>query len=682
MKFRDGRATVSGEPPGRHCSFEREGAGTTVEIRESGYCGERNNHSTSRKGRRDLLRRSLGCCALAAAYVLSTPRAICAEAAPQASPAPAPSPSGLPEIGRVSTSDRRLEPISLTSRPTYVIDRAQIETLGLKSVAEALNTLPGVTIYRYGAYGSQTSYGLLGATSAQTLVLLDGVPIAAASTGSVDLGSFPLGSVQRIEVVESGSSTLYGTNAVGGVINIITGAPHGADVLLSDGSYGDRDARIAVGDGHLGFSYERRVVTNDYDYPSLVYPDANFPAGVRYNDWTDQSDGRLTFAQALGSSFSLRAGVGIDAIDIGVPGELDYLTPEAVQRTLRNDADLQLSHTGGNSTLSLTIAGSRQALVYADPQEGGESDTYDGRSQLSLKDVITAGRSTIVAGLDFSRESAALSLGPFGPPPNLGAAQSQSAVYAQDQLQLGSTAQVNFGLRGENDAPHGTVLAPTFGSLLHFGAVTLGGNVGESYRVPTLEDLYYPGFSNPDLVPEKAQNEDVRVSWPEGGGTLSLGWFGRSGSNFIVDNENYVPENIQKAAVAGIIGTATSRLYHGFTTNLSITDLYKALDVATMSRLPQTPVIQATLGLDHPFLNGRFAYGVRARVVGEDGNDAFGPGPYYSDGFTNVDAYVRYRLAPQAILSLRAANLFDDRYAEVPGYPSPGRGVTLELSTR
>jgi len=679
VEIRDGRATVSGEPPDVTVpSPEWEDAGTTATIRESGYCGERNNHSTSRKGRRELLRRFVFCCALVAAYLVSHSNA----ASAQAAPSPAPSPSTLPEIGRVSTSDRRLEPIGSTSRPTYMIDRAQLDAMGAKSVADALQTLPGVTLYRYGAYGAQTSYGLLAATSAQTLVLLDGVPIAAASTGSVDLASFPLGSVQRIEVVESGASTLYGTDAVGGVINIITTAPRGTNVLLSDGSYGDRDAQIAIGDGHVGFSYERHVATNDYNFPALTYPEAAYPGGARYNDWADQSDGRLTFTQALGSSFSLRAGAGVDAIGIGVPGGLDFLTPEAVQRTLRNDADLQLTHTGGNSSLTLTLAGSRQALVYADPQEGGESDTYDGRSQLSLKDVITGGNSTVVAGVDFSRESATLSLGPFGPPPNIGAAESQSAAYVQDQLRLGSVAQATFGLRGENDAPHGTVLAPTFGSLIHFGAVTLGGNVGESYRVPTLEDLYYPGFSNPKLVPEKAQNEDVRVSFPVQGGSLSVGWFGRSGSNFIVDNDQYVPENIQRASVGGIIVTASSPVYNGFATDVSVTDVYKALDVTALSRLPQTPVIQAGVGLTHPFGTGRLAFGARAHIQGSDADDSFGPGPYYSDGFTSVDAYVRYKLAPRAILSLRSGNLLNERYAAVPGYPAPGRTYNLELSTR
>ncbi len=631
-------------------------------------------------------RRLLLCCALGAACVFSTLVSNCqgasAAVVAAASPTPSPSPSAPAEIGHVTTSDRRFEPVDLTSRPTYVIDRAQLDAMGAQTVADALATLPGVSIYRYGAYGAQTDYGVLGATPEQTLVLLDGVPVAVGTTGSIDLGSFPLGSVSRIEVVESGASTLYGTSAVGGVINIITAPARRTDVALTEGSYGDRDARLSLGDGRIGFSYERHVATNDYPYPALNYPAMAFPAGVRYNDWVDQSDARLNFNQALGAGFSLRASAGLDAIDLGVPGRLDFLSPNAVQRTQRDDASFELSHASAHSTLSLTLAGSHQDLVYADPDYGGEGDTYDGRSQVSLKDVISSERSTFVAGIDLSRESAALSLGPFGPPPNFGASASQSAAYVQDQVTVAPGAEATFGLRGENDAPHGSVLAPTFGGLFHAGVLRVAGNVGESFRVPTLDDLYYPGDSNPKLVPEKAQNEDVTISYPSLGGGVSLGWFGRSGSNFIILDDNYIPQNVQRASLAGFVGTAASRPFNGFTADLSVSDVYRALDLVTQTRLPRNPVIQASLGLTHPFGAGRVAFGARARIVGSDEDYAFGAGPPTYDAFTTVDAYLRYKLQRSAILTFRARNLGDERYAAVAGYPAPGRTFWLELSTR
>jgi vitamin B12 transporter len=228
------------------------------------------------------------------------------------------------------------------------------------------------------------------------------------------------------------------------------------------------------------------------------------------------------------------------------------------------------------------------------------------------------------------------------------------------------------------------VLAPSFGGLIHAGVVRIAGNVGESFRVPTLDDLYYPGYSNPKLVPEKAQNEDVTLSYPSLGGGVSLGWFGRSGSNFIVLDDNYVPQNVQRASLAGIVATAATRAYDGVTVDLNVTDVYRALDLTTLARLPRNPVMQASLGLTHPFGSGRVAFGARARIVGSDGDDAFGSGPDVNvyDAYTSIDAYVRYKLAPQAILSLRSRNLADERYAPVAGYPAPGRTVWLELSTR
>ena len=198
-----------------------------------------------------------------------------AAAATQPAPSPAPSPSASPsgalrEIGRVVTSDRRGEPISLTSRPTFVVDRARIDAYGARTVADALVGVPGVQLNSYGGLGAQVDYGIRGSNSDQTLVLVDGQPIADAATGTANLQQISTAGVERIEIVESGSSTLYGTSASGGVINVITRVPNGAAALVSDGSYSDRDAQASIGNGKIGASYERHVATNDYGYPGFT----------------------------------------------------------------------------------------------------------------------------------------------------------------------------------------------------------------------------------------------------------------------------------------------------------------------------------------------------------------------------------------------------------------------------
>jgi len=632
-----------------------------------------------------MLHRFFAGCAVGAACIISL-----GSPARSATPSPSPSPSALPEIARVVTSDRRLEPIDRTSRPTFVVTRAQFDAVGARTVSDALQLVPGIpTLRDYNGFGAIANYGIRGANSQQTLVLLDGMPIAGASSGTIDLGTYPLTGIQRIEVVESGSSTLYGTSAAGGVINLISAPLRGVDVALAGGSYADRDARAGIGDGRISATFERRLANNDFAYPALNYQTQRFPAGVRTDAWTQSSALRVGADEPLGGPYRLRSDIGIDTVQGGAPGRLDFPTLLASERVARNAVNLELLRDGAHSSLSLTAALARQGLVYSDVDPfdcGGESDTYDGRAQLSLKDVQSSERSTLVAGVDLARESASFAFCPaFAPPNGFSAAESQSAAYLQEQFQFAPAMQLIAGLRGENDAPRGSVLAPSLGATFHFGAVRLAGNVAESFRVPSLTDLYYPGFSNPNLVPEKARNADVTLELPQFGGGFSLGWFARDGTNFIVLDPNFTPQNIGRASVAGLMLTAKSPPFAGTVAEASVTDVYRALDLGQMTRLPRNPVFQAVLGLNHPFGGANVAYGVNAAVVGSTFAPAdapFGSKGNLYDAYSTLDAYLRIKLDRNAIVSLRARNLGDQRYAPIAGYPALGRTFEAELSTR
>jgi vitamin B12 transporter len=629
---------------------------------------------------------------------------------PAPSPSPSPSPAALRQIGRaVVTSDRQKEPIGQTSRPTFVVDRAQIEAYGARTVADALQGVPGVELFSYGPFGAQVDYGIRGAASGRTLVLVDGIPITDPTTGAVALGQLSTIGVDRIEVVESGSSTLYGTSAAGGVINVITRVPRDVYVEASEGSYADRDLRVGAGNGTVGFTLERHVSNGDYAYPSFTYgPNSScesgyiapcaFPAGVRSPAYGDQSAGRFSFDTALAGSVHVSARLDSSSTQIGVPGDLEFLTPTASEGNLANSALLELERRSANSTWTLDLGGSQTRLDYVDPVNNfGESDTYTGRSQVSLRDVVSGAHGDAVIGVDVSRESGVFTsptepnfADPSAPPipaSALGAAQSQAAVY----VQLGSSpfagTRLTAGLRAENDAPHGSVAAPSFGGTIRSGSVRFAGNVGESFIVPTLDDLYYPGFSNPNLQPEKAQTADATVSYDAPRGSVSAGWFERNGSNFIVDGPApfYLPENAQRAALAGVQLTAASKPLDGFALEASYTDLYRSLDLVTGARLPHDPNGSATLSLVHPFARSRLNYGLRWVIVGSDGDDRANVAPPLTasyDAYDTLDAFVRYRIDPNAIVTLRGFNLGNEYAAPVFGYPAPGRRFSVELSTR
>ena len=625
------------------------------------------------------------------------PLSASAQNAPSPTPSPTASASALREIGTVSTSDRRDEPVSQSSRPTYVVDRSKIDAYGARTVYDALLDTPGVELYNYGGFGSQINYGLRGSTSAQTLVLVDGQPVTSADSGTTYLQQLSTIGVQRIEIVESGSSTLYGTSASGGVINVITAVPRKEYLSISDGSFSDRDLQVAAGNGIVGAAIDRHIVDNNYGYPTIAYNAADtYPAGARANDYAEQTAARIVAAIPLGDGFTVRARADDTSLVEGVPGGLSFLTPNATQGLADETGDIRLTHAGKSSTLSLDVSGAKQQLTYADPSFG-EDDTYTGRTQISLKDASTFGHGDLVAGIDLSRESGVFSFpsGPIydanfnvigtAPPSAIGAAQSQSAAYAQLGFDAGTPLRVIAGLRAEHDAPQGSVLAPSFGGVLRSGAMRLTGNLGESFRVPTLNDLYYPGFSNPALLPEKAATSDATIAYDGRDASYSAGYFSRSGSNFIVLSSAFVPFNARIATSSGLQFTMRTHPFDGVVFDASFTDLYKALDVTTGSRLSENPVGSATLGLTKIARgNERLGYGLRWRIVGSDGDDAGNVSPLENNFNANdsVDAFIRYKLAKSALVSLRAFNLADEHNAPIFGYPAPGRRLYVELATQ
>jgi vitamin B12 transporter len=627
-----------------------------------------------------------------AAFISLAPLVLFAPAAVRADPAPQPSPTPPGEIGRVFTSDRHEEPIAKTTRATYVVDRAAIEARGERTIADAIADVPGVEIYRYGAFGAQADVFIRGASSMSALVLLDGVPVTPGSNEQLDLGSFSTAGVRRIEIVEGSGATLYGSNAVGGVINIITDVPRGTYLEASAGSLADRDLRVGVGDGRLGASFERHVASNDFNYVAIPVPGATpIPAGTRTNADAEQSAARVSYSANLGPDWNARLRFGADETHLGVPGSLIYGADAfSRQNVARDDAHLDITHTGATSATTLTLFGLEQKLDYVDPSFATENPTDDARTQVSLRNVVGGGPSTLTVGADFARESALLAnIAQVDPVTfdvtgyaTTGETQSQSALYAQEQYTLRGGMQINGGLRGENDAPLGSALTPSIGFGIPLATGTrLVINAGTAFRVPTIVDRYYPGYANPNLKPERSKDADVTLQSSTFLGGASLGFFLRDSANLIEVNSASVPQNVARASLRGLFGTVHTRPYHGIVTTLSVTDTYRAANLSPgvgETRLFFTPVFVSKLGLERAFGGGGLSVGAQANIFGPH-VESTGLNP---DGQTTVDVHVRGRLTRDAVLTVRAANIGNERYAPVLGYPAPGRTFEVELSTR
>ena len=221
------------------------------------------------------------------------------------SPTPSPSPSPLPQIAHVVTSDRGSESVTHSARTTYVVTATDIARNGNRTIADAIENLPGVEIQRYGAFGAQANVGIRGSSNSQVLVLLDGLPMAGAQIENVDLEQYGVAGIERIEVVEGGGSTLYGSGSIGGVINIITNGHAPTSATVATGSFDEQTYQFAT----PYLSFQRTYAGNAYPLPGGT---------TRTNADAGLTAGTLTFAKQIGA-FDLEFLAGESDASLGAP---------------------------------------------------------------------------------------------------------------------------------------------------------------------------------------------------------------------------------------------------------------------------------------------------------------------------------------------------------------------------
>ena len=598
-------------------------------------------------------------------------------------PTPVPSPSATPtEIGRVSTSDRQDEPGAVSARLTFVVTKSDIITHGDRTIADSLERIPGVNLIRYGAFGTQASVQIRGASSNQVLILLDGRPAGGSQLGGIDVSSFVTTGVERIEVLEGPGATLYGSGAVGGVVNIITsksaaGYGEGPQVDLSAGSYGDRGASVET----KNFAFERHVSKNNYAYP---VPGA--ASSVRTNDDAAETTARATTTGSVGA-IGVTAGAGVTSRKLGIAGPDGFGTISARQEDGSTDARVALSLRRDRAVTTLDLSALRERVAshdfdLADKTNGfvpANQTSIESRAQLSLRNIIASDSSRLIYGIDLTNGSARnddgvgdIAARPF----------AQTAVYIQESLQIARGSRLYAGVRGERDGGLGGAISPSVGAVMALAdGVALRVNAATAFRAPLAAELYYPNFGNPLLQSERTAGGDATIFDAHILGGASVGYFVSNGRNLIqYDSKANTDINVAQSAISGLTFDVQTVPLNGFVTKLNLTDTYRALGFSPGSlaaRLPYRPTMLANLELAYAGLPLSRLAGAGFIAHTEGLRDPAGALP-----FTRIDAYVRLRVSGRALLSLRAFNLGDERYAGVAGYPLPGRSFFVDLATR
>lgn len=581
------------------------------------------------------------------------------------------------------TANRVEEPAELVGSSVTVVTADEIATSGAHWLTDVLARVPGVTVITNGGPGSLTGIFLRGTESNHTLVLVDGVKVNSPSTGDYDFANLPASQVERLEVLRGPQSTLYGSDAIGGVINVITRAGGGAprfSVSAEGGAFGT--SRLAASTqgaaGRLFWSLGADRFRSD------GFSAADEAAGNTEPDSfrNDALDGRLGYrhagfeAEAFVSAFDGRT--FLDGFGFGV-GPVD--DPEQLQERRGVVAGARARLERGRYRGTVTVSSTDEELGSVDPDGFARSFDLDASiREVDFQNELRVGRGhSVLAGVEHRRERAAtLSTSPFGDE-GYDRSVDVTGLFAQYRLAIDERVHAAAGVRWESHSLFGD--QSTYRVAIGWEALPalrLHGSIGTGFRAPTLNELFYPGFGNPGLGPEKSLGWDLgaRLSVSEGRFELDLTAFGNEIDGLI---EFLFPggfQNLGEARSRGIEATATWIVAPRLRADVAYT-LTETEDLATGLPLLRRPRHQGALMVEwRPVDRARLFTELRFKGPRDD----FGP----VDRVT-LPAYALWNLAAgyDLIESLqlqgRIDNLTDADYQEIYGYGTPGLSGYLGL---
>jgi vitamin B12 transporter len=572
----------------------------------------------------------------------------------------------------VVTADAQPEPQKTLGAAATVVGREEMNRTKATSVADYLRTVPGLDVVQSGGAGTVTSLFLRGTNSTQTLVLVDGVALNSPAFGLVDLSSLSTANLERIEVVRGPFSALWGSEAIGGVVQLFThreasGKAFGgrATGALGNGSAAQGTADVALHEGAFTVTGGWRRVTEEGSLPNESFEATNLSGAVE---------------AALGGGSRLGVVLRRDTSTTGIPFSGGMPTPR--RKTTGNLTTLSVPAfvvLDPKTTIEASLLLARGRPTYSDPDDPygytwSESDERRAGGRIVATRDLGAQRLSF--GTDTSWTSVTSS-DSYGVPLD-GATTRTWSLFLEDRIALaGGRLVATAGLRRDDNSAYGAHWSPR-GTLVFLvtRAVKLRAAGGSAFRSPTTGELYYPFSGNPDLQPEES------VAWEAGVDvslTPALVWettvFHNDVTNLIqYDPQTFTNENVGKARLQGVETAVRGDLGRGFTARIAYTYL-DATDEETGLPLLRRPKNRASATAGRSFAGGASFQATALWVGSRLDRDAA--------DFTQVvtmPSYFRLDVAATAPRLLwgvapfvRVTNLLGSSYAEASGFPAPGR---------
>ena len=599
---------------------------------------------------------------------------------------------------------KRVEPVVVTATrietpaaeigvSVSVVTEEDFKTYHYATVDEALRTVPGLEIRRSGSLGKTTSITIRGATANQVQVLVDGVRVKSPTTGQADLSDISPDLIERIEIIRGPQSTLYGADAIGGVVHIITKrgkGPFSASVQQEVGNYDTLRSRVSGGG-------QWKIL--DYSF-AASHLESN---GQFRNDGSDENalSGRLGVALPWDSHLAFVA--RWNRTDTDLPVKFVCCGPLAVEPLI------DVNQRQQSETLVLTLEGKARpvpwwesrgrisryenSLGFQDPVDPGYAFDFPSFAQINVErreaewiNAFHVGKwSTSTVGLEYRHEEGE----------NKGVFRSRTntqSVFFEEQLRFFDRLFLTGGFRVEDHSVFGTETTErgSLAYLIRAWGTRIRGGAGSGFRAPTLNDLFYPDFSNPALKPEKSFSWEVGADqklWQERI-RLGLTYFHNDFENLIrfvsIPVSPFVAVvNLARARTAGIEATSEVDLLKNLVASVNYT--YTDSETQGSNRpLAREPRHRWNVGLTWEPLPRLSLFTQVHTSSRQFESETVG----YNRGHTRVDVGGTYRVLDrygwlQALeLTARIQNLLDEGYAEVRGFPALGTQALVGVRAR
>lgn len=601
----------------------------------------------------------------------------------------------------IVTATRTEQSIADSLASVTIFERADIERLQPADLQELLSRAVGVNFVRNGGRGASSSLFLRGNQSSHTLVLVDGVRIGSATLGTPSLTNLPPELIERVEIVRGSRSSLYGSEAIGGVINIITRKYQNTDGIqpllqVGAGTQGSQKVLAAISGGNSKTQLNLSILHDTTDGIDYTAEKTGFHG---------DKDGFEQTAYNLSLSHKINDRIDLFALYQNSSSENDYdadcfgtgfvkysCAPysdnEVSVANLRGEFKLM---TNWLLTLSAGESTDQSQIKYRDLDStpvgilvpidilvpiGVTGDNFDTRRKtynvqndwlISQDQVFTLGFEKLVdeidSSVDYGEES-----------------RTNDAIFAQWQADFGI---IDLAVGGRNDDNE------QFGTY-DTGNIAIGAELynnfkiiasyGEGFVAPSFNNLYFPNYGVATLQPETSENSEVEFRGDHGWGNWSLAYYQNDVDNLIQFNPaTFGPDQIEGAEIEGVEVSLSTILYQWNVNANAI--LLETADTSSDNDLRRRARKQFNIDVDRQWQH--WGVNVSLRFVGSRYEDAASTDVLSS--FSLIDSAVSYRFNEQVRLNLALKNIFDKEYVtarsfNLGNYQSIGREAMLSIT--